>query len=208
MKIVNIWIVILCLCTSALYAQIAGNPIETKGEGEWTISAAGTFLQQMISSETATSNRFLVKSSWGIADWLDLYGIGGISKLGLEVDQKNVSNYEGKYEFTYGVGFNMTLKSISDVNRLGIWCSVQAIRFPSKGNFVEFYEGTDESLYHEYQMQYDWKEVHIHIGIIYPYQQFRFYFAGTGYFIHRDDNKKEYIVYGDEITYWGEKKEA
>jgi hypothetical protein len=192
---------------TSLMSQIAGNPVETKGEGEWTISAAGTYLHQQLGHETVLSNRWLVKSGWGVTDDIDLYGLCGVVKLNMNAGEKNISEYHGEYEFGYGLGFNMILQAITKENNMGIWVGAQALRFPSSGKFIETYQTSSENLFHEYEMQYAWNEVHACLGIIYPYQHFRFYLSGAGYLVQRDDKKTEYILYGADRTYWGEEQD-
>ncbi len=205
MKIVKWMFCLLWIVTfSYLHAQIAGNPVEAKGESEWTISAAGSYVDMGLGQEQVSSHRILIKSSWGITDRIDIYGLIGMVHLHMGINQENVSDYEGEYEFGYGVGFNMILKPVSDINRMGFWCGAQVLRFPSNGKFVE----STQLANYEYDMKYDWKEVHVYLGIVYPYQHFRFYAAAAGYLIQRNDTKQEFIVYGDERTYWGEVKDV
>jgi hypothetical protein len=185
---------------SFLQAQIAGNPVETKGEGEWTISAAGSYVNMGLSQEKVSSHRILVKSGWGVADRVDIYGLIGMVQLNMGINRENVSDYKGKYTFAYGLGLNVILKPVTDYNRMGIWCGAQTLRFPSSGKFIE----TSQLTTNEYEMKYDWKELHVYFGVVYPYQHYRFYAAAAGYLIYRNDTKKEYLVYGDERTYWGE----
>ena len=54
---------------SLLQAQMVGNPAGVKGEGEWTLSATGIYINQRIGNEMAISRRVLLKSIWGLMPW-------------------------------------------------------------------------------------------------------------------------------------------
>ena len=45
--------------------QMAGSPVGVRGQGEWSVSAEATYVDQGLSSERVISRRLLLKSLWG-----------------------------------------------------------------------------------------------------------------------------------------------
>ena len=66
MKVRRISIVILSCCwilPSLLLGQMAGNPIGSRGEGEWTVSVFGNYYDIEQGHERAVSKRAFLKSN-------------------------------------------------------------------------------------------------------------------------------------------------
>ena len=193
------------MTVSSPHAQMAGNPVGVRGQGEWTISAMGTYMNQNLSSETAVSRRIFLKSSWGITPWFDFYLMGGGAQLEMKTGKEGVINYKDKYRFVYGVGFNVSFKPTRN-SFFWIWAGGHGIRFPSYGSFIEdIYIGTT-SYVQRFDMKYDWREIGGNLGIILPYRSFRFYIAGVGWFLQRFDTKREYLENGSSISFLGKEK--
>jgi len=186
-----------------LQGQMAGNPIGSKGRGEWTVSAIGTYVEQQVGSEMAISRRIFVKSNWGLTPWLDLYAIGGGVQVNLKSNSASVSDYSSKYHLGYGIGFNMVLKSPS---LSGVWISAggQALRFSSKGSFTEQFRVETTSYMRDFDMTYDWREARFNVGLIIPTRSVRFYLAGAGWLVQRYDTKREFLTNGDVRSFIGE----
>ena len=192
------------LVTQQIAAQMSGNPVDARGTAQWTLSAAGTYMNQSLNDKTI-SKRFLAKSSWGIAPWLDLYCLGGIAQVGIKKSSAKYTNFNSKYSFAYGAGLNMVLKSES---LPGIWlmAGAQVLRFPSEGSFKEYLSVGSSYYEKEYGMTYDWQEVKGNIGLIFPMRSFRLYLAAAGWLLQRNDTKTEYLDDGNHKTYIGEEK--
>ncbi len=186
---------------SLLNGQMAGNPVGVRGDGEWTVSAIGTYVNQQLGHETAVSRRILLKSTWGVAPWLDVFCTGGGVQVDLNRSEANVGDYKGKYRFGYGLGFNLTLKLEFNA---WLWGGGQALRFPSRGSFLEYLNTGGESDCREFEMTYDWREFQGHLGLVFPYRSLRFYVAGVLWAIQRLETKQEYLQFGDFRYFLGE----
>ncbi len=198
-------LVVLGITTSSLHAQMTGNPAGVRGQGEWTISALGTYMNQNLSSETAVSRRIFLKSNWGITPWLDFYLMGGGVQLEMKTGKEGVIDYKDKYRFAYGLGFNLAFKPTSE-SVFWILAGAHGIRFPSYGSFMEdIYIGT-ATYVQKFDMKYDWREVGGNLGIALPYRCFRFYTAGVGWFLQRLDTKRQYLENGNSVSFLGKQK--
>jgi len=189
---------------SSLNAQMAGNPVTVRGEGEWTMSVFGTYLNQQLGSGTTTvSRRVLLKSTWGVTPWLDVYLTGGGTQLEVKVSQEGIESYKDKYRFGFGAGFTLNLVTLPQ-SGIGFWLGGQVMRFPSQGSFMELFDIETETIYREFVMKYDCREFQGCIGVTVPFRSVRFYAAGVGWAIQRLEKKKEYLEYGDSRTFVGD----
>lgn len=180
MKLYKLFItffLISVIIAPGVYAQMAGNPVGVRGHGEWSISASGSYVDQ----DNFVSRRILMKSSWGVADWLDVFCVGGGAQL--EMMLEGIDRFKGDCEFAYGLGFAMASKPFHNHQYLQIWGGVQALRFCSAGSYVD----RERSL--EFEMNYDWRELHGHFGIIYQVKNIRLYAAGVGWALQRIDRR-------------------
>jgi hypothetical protein len=192
MKLRGIMIMIISgLWTAALMAQMAGNPVETRGKGEWTISASGSYSRFQLPNKTA-ENKFLLKSAWGITPWLDMYAMGGVAKLGMEYS--DFTDYEDKYRLAYGLGFTLSAPEDSTRQSMRLWGGAQLLRFESEGSIqkVNLY------MIEEHELKYDQREFVFYGGIKMPFHRIRFYAAGIGYVLNRDEKMKVYLVQDDD----------
>lgn len=192
------------LTVPVLRAQMAGSPVETRGKSEWTVSVVGAYLNQEQGSEQAVSRRALLKSTWGLTSWLDVYGLGGGVQLEMKTPRAGVSDYKGKYRLGYGAGFNLALLPASTTGFVGIWAGAQALRFISEGSFVESFLIEEEGFSRAFEMEYDWREFQGHLGMVFPFRFLRFYTAVVGWGVQRLDTKREYLVYGETRNFVGE----
>ncbi|MCJ7813107.1 hypothetical protein MUP95_07315 [bacterium] len=184
---------------SMLQAQMAGNPAGVKGQGKWTVSAIGTYMNQQIGNEEAVSKRVLLRSTWGLAPWLDVYGMVGGVQLDLKTSNVDFIDYEGKFRLGYGAGFNVAFQRIAQ-SRFWIWIGGQALRYSSQGSFFE----ESDIFMKEFKMDYDSREFLGHAGIVIPFKSFRLYGAGVGWTIQRLESKTEYLEYGGMVNTIGQ----
>jgi len=199
MKKILYVILLTMLTVNSLSAQISGNPVNSSGVKEWTISASGTYFHQGIGTEIATAKRLLVKSSWGVTPWFDLYILGGAANLELRKRAvTSISDYKDKYRFAYGMGFNAAIG-----NKLQLWFGGNALRHKSEGNFTEPLEIGSQTYTRRFQMEYDWREFKSFLGVIYKYNQFSFYAAGAGWYLWRLDDKEEFLDSANSSSYQG-----
>ena len=193
-------LLVIVLIAGQVDAQMAGNPIGLRGQGQWTISATGTYMRQHVGGGTAVSKRMFLKSNWGLTSWFDVYGILGGVQLAVESNKINIIDYHGETQFGFGAGFNISHPISSSGIR--VWSGGQVLRFTSQGSFYE-----DMGIIRkEYAMAYDWREFHVYAGIICPIQSVQFYIAGVGWALQRLDTKNEYAEFEDTRTYLGEEE--
>ncbi len=197
-KIIGI-IFFTLLSPGLICAQMVGNPAGVKGQGEWTISATGTYMNQEIGNEIAVSRRILLKSSWGLASFLDVYGLIGAVQLDLKTPDVNFVDYEGKFRLGYGVGFSGAVQPLSK-SQISLWVSGQALRYSSEGSFIKY----SDIYSSEYKMHYDVREFMGSAGIVIPFHSFRVYGAGVGWLTQRLESKNEYLEYGGMVSYVGQ----
>ena len=200
------WIYMLSVVflAATVSAQMSGNPIEGKGQGEWTVSVCGNYFHQQLDKQMAVSKRILAKSIWGVSPYLDVYGLGGIVQLDMRANETGIEDFQSKYKFGYGMGIRLQLQRVSSLNSIGIWMDIHALRFKSDGAFLNNLTQMGSNYYREFRMTYDWRELKGNLGITLPYRSFRVYIAGTGWLLQRLDKKKEYITYGDSESFVGE----
>lgn len=200
--IIGIFLVAIFICPT-LFAQTFGSPIETRGTGEWTLSAVGTYMNQQVGTETTVSTRALVKSAWGITPWLDFYVMGGGVQVDLEKNDANITDYSDKYRLGYGAGLNLLFKP-SRSTKFWIVAGGQVLRFKSEGSFYEDLIVGSEMYTREFAMKYDWREVRANIGIVIPSKKFNLYLGGTGWWLQRMETKREYLDSGSYNSFIGE----
>ena len=200
-----IGLILLSMGVSLSWSQMTGNPIDARGTNQWTLSALGTYMDQQLGGAQAISKRILAKSTWGIAPWLDVYCLGGVAQVDLKKNSAALSDYSGKFRFSYGAGINMVFKPQSTS---GLWfvAGAQALRFPSEGSFTEDLLVGSEYYSREFEMSYDWLEVKINGGIVIPSRSFRVYLAVAGWLVQRLETKREYLDNGTSRMYVGEEK--
>jgi hypothetical protein len=196
----------LVMGISPLYGQMAGNPIGSRGEGEWTVSAIGTYMDhRSLGSESAISKRFLLKSSWGLAPCMDVYCLAGGTQVTLKPRDARISDYEGKYRLGYGIGFNLTTSGRSPSAMKWV-AGCQALRFASEGSFNENIRVGANTYVREFAMTYDWREIRMNVGMIIPLRSIRIYLAGAGWLVQRLDTKREFLSHGDARSFVGEEE--
>jgi|GEM_PF-771628 len=199
-RILPLFTVLLTLATMPLKAQSAASPVINPGTSEWTVAAIGGYFRQGIgSTETADSYRALLKSSWGITPWMDLYALGGVANLKIETTSSNVTSLEDDFKLCYGLGMNLS-KRMPAFDKLYLWGGVQAIRWQPKGDFTEPDLIGSELFLRRRSMTYDWRELKVFAGVAVPVGSARFYVGGAGWWLQRKDKETEYLEQGQSIS--------
>ena len=187
----------LALQTAPALGQSAASPVMTPGTSEWTVAAIGGYFRQGVgSTETVDSYRALLKSSWGVTPWMDLYIMGGAANLRIETPNKAVTPLEDKFKACYGLGMNLSMQ-LSGLGKTGLWGGVQALRWQPEGDFTEpDLIGSDLFLRRK-SMAYDWRELKVFAGIAIPVGSVKFYAGGAGWWLQRKDSMTEYLEQGE-----------
>jgi len=201
--ILSIITLLSVIAMPGLRAQMAGNPIVASGTGEWTISAMGVYQDLEGQEGQEISRRLLLKSGWGITRWLDVYVIGGGVQLEMRTTQIDFVGFKSKYHFGYGAGARFVFNSISGTS-MSLWGGAQILRFPSTGSFKYSYTSVGQNFIQESEMNYDWRELQMAVGVMIPFRSIRLYVAAAGWAVQRLEKKKEYLEYGNTTNYLGE----
>ncbi|MBN2103848.1 hypothetical protein JW835_07385 [bacterium] len=178
---------------SLSYAQMVGSPVGNQGQGQWSISCSGSFMNQQVGYETAHSQRWMLKSTYGIVPWMDFTAMIGAADLRLDSPRETIEDYQDKHRFAVGAGLTFTPKHEAPGKPWAVFGGGHFLRFPSKGEFYETVSGQDVIYLHrEYRMEYDWREYLIFGGISYRLRNLRFYGCGAGWGISRLEKQMEY----------------
>jgi hypothetical protein len=186
--IATLLVLMIFIWFSQVHGQMVGNPAGVRGQGEWTLSALGAYVDH----EEFESKRILLKSSLGVLPWIDLFALGGAAQLDLSLP--HMDPFKGAYEFAYGLGVTISTRPMSD-QPLEIWGGIQGLRFPSRGSYI------DPSRNLEFEMVYDWKEYQGYLGVTYRIGIVRLYMGGIGWGVQREDKRTS--VYA--LDKWGER---
>ena len=192
----------MCLVSPA-GSQTAGNPVGTQGRNEWTLGAVGVYSDHWLGSERSVSRRILVKSLWGVTDWIDVFALAGGAQMDMKTQETGVQDYKGEYAFAWGGGVNVSLVRHSE-SRIGVWLAAHALRFPSSGQFQTTLTVEGEPIDRIFEMHYDSREFQAEAGITVPLRFLRVYVAGAVWAVQRMDKKKEYLHYSSFSSFLGE----
>jgi len=190
MKTLNlIMVIFVCIVSNNfIYAQMSGQPVGVQGSGEWTIGVSANYIDQLVVSDRILVKRILIKSSWGLLPWLDIYGTIGKSDIKVKLPQPILTSFHDNSCLTYGVGLSLVIKKQTRTSPIGLWIGAQAIRFFSDDDFlVPFGDVILES-----QMNSDWRELQGIGGLIYRIKNVHIYMGGVGWMIQRLDEMKQF----------------
>jgi hypothetical protein len=192
-------LLVIILGASMIQAQMIGIPVGNQGQGQWSLAATGSFMTQLMGSETGYSTRWLVKSTYGIVPWLDLVGMIGAADLRLDSPSENSQDFKSKPGLAVGAGLTLTLKRETETEPLGIFAGAHLLRFPSKGQFNQTVSGEDIIYLHrEFRFEYDSREALFFGGLSYRLGNFRIYGGGIGWSISRLEKKMQYEYENEE----------
>jgi len=157
-------------------------------------------------NQTFVSRRVFFKAMYGLAPWLDAYGLVGGTQVAMKNNNPAVTDYKDRSRFAYGVGFNVlanpsppksrrpvgrSIRSASR-SRIGFWGGASIIRYPAEA----VYNLSHTSVVREYHWKYDCREITGHAGVVIPYRALKFYAGGIGWAIQRLDTKREIALSG------------
>ena len=134
-----------------------------------------------------------------------MYCLGGAAQLQVKKNSARYTDFNSKYSFAYGGGFNMVLKPQS-LPFIWMMVGAQVLRFPAEGSFKEYFYVGSTYYEKEFALMYDWQEARGNIGVIIPFRSFRLYLAAAGWLLQRYDTKTEYIDDGAHKIFVGEEE--
>lgn len=162
----------MLLMSSMAQAYTVGNPMSATGEGKLTMSAEYEHHRRELLDDMSTeSARYLVKASYGLTPWLDMFAkVGG---AGLDVPLKDV-RFEGDNKFAWGAGARATLL------RLPVWnaelfSSAQMFSYHSRGVMDQLVTNAPQPWTRSLDSEYIWWEyggamgVRARRGFAWPY---------------------------------------
>ena len=187
---------ILVLCIVLLqkygYGQIVGNPVGNKGTKKWSVGVSGVYMVQDYLSNTRTiSRRFLIKSEWGITPWLDFFALGGGYDLKLDFEKQGFTDFESKFKFCYGAGFDGEFQPTPELP-ISIWTGAQIFMGPAQGEYFENISFAGTNITKKYKLDYNWMESKIFLGLIYYGKLFKLYMAAAGWSLQNTSTLKIY----------------
>ncbi|MCK5145884.1 hypothetical protein KAR48_03960 [bacterium] len=196
-------VIMLVVQAETALAQMVGSPVSNPGTSQWTVSAMGGYLHQGVGSkESVQSYRTLAKSSWGVTPWLDLFIMGGVANIKIELDDQNITPLEDKMRLCYGLGFNTTW-SLPFSSTLKLWGGAHAIRYEPRGSFLEDLLIDSQVRTWRTSMEYDWRELKIYAGFSLPVGPVKFYLGGAGWWLQRKETMSEYLEQGEFSSFQG-----
>ncbi|NQT26739.1 hypothetical protein HQ585_15390 [candidate division KSB1 bacterium] len=195
-------VLIITLFSSTVFSQMAGNPAGVKGNGKLTLSVSGTYLNQVLVTETAVSKRILGKCVWGATSKIDLFITMGSVGLKMQSEESGVSDYEDKKRFAIGFGLNVELASRSKSSPYSIWVNAKTLRFESSGTYY-IYDNTGNSEWQS-DFTYDWREAQVTLCAKYYFPTFNIYGGVLGWMLQRHDEKME--LSGGQL--WGPERQT
>ncbi|MBN1781616.1 hypothetical protein JW948_10855 [bacterium] len=185
---------LLILFSVFSHAQMVGNPTGNQGQFEWSLSCTGSFMNQNVGLEKATSQRVLLKSAFGITPNIDLVAMFGSANLTLNSNHSDIELLESKPKLAYGLGLTFTPKREEPNQPVSVIAGGHILRFQPDGMFHEtvVYDPNVPSFNRESRMAYDWREYLVFGGVAYRLGPVRLYGCGVGWGINRTEEKTEY----------------
>jgi len=190
------------IASTSLFSQMTGNPASIKGNGEFTLSVSGTYLNHELANETAISKRVLCKAIWGATSKIDLFVTLGSVGLRMKPVESGVTEFEDKKRFAIGLGLNAELISPTPSSPYHVWVNAKALRFKSSGSYIINIAGTSD--FYQADLVYDWREVQVALCAKYNLSAFSVYGGVLGWVLQREDERIE--VWNNQ--YWGPERQT
>lgn len=176
-----------------LFAQPIGSPILTQTHKEFTVSLLGGYVHKNIQGITDNSPRYLIKTVYGLADFIDLFVDAGFAKVDLVMPNEDIATFKGKYNFAYGGGLKIRLLNIRPY-RFSIFTSGQVLRFITTPSSEELLTIAGGNILKIRALRYDWREFQINLGVTKGWAVMSLYSGFNAKFIQRLETQVEKIV--------------
>jgi hypothetical protein len=197
------------MLASSAGAQICGNPAGTGGKALVAMSISGGYQTLDHGDQRADSRRMFIKTSYGLASNLDVYGLLGGVRLDMDSGKSGVTVSDGRTRFAYGAGFSLSLnnpkaagkkpawrtaRKASSGPSIGLWGGGHIIRYPAEAVYRQSIDVAGSSFIREFALKYDCMEVTGHGGFIVPFGRMKLYAGGVGWAMQRLDTKRERLI--------------
>jgi hypothetical protein len=192
-------------------AQICGNPAGTGGKALVAMSISGGVQTLDHGDQRADSRRMFVKTSYGLASGLDVYGLLGGVRLDMESGKAGITVTDGRTRFAYGAGFSlslnpagrpangrkpvrMTARRTSSGASIGFWGGGHVVRYPADAVYQQTIDVAGSAFIRKFELNYECTEWTGHAGFIVPLNRIKLYAGGVGWGIQRMDTKREFLI--------------
>ncbi len=193
----------LSLLSAKAQAYTLGNPMGATGKGKLLVSAEYELQDKKLPVSLSTeSARYLLKASYGLSPWLDVFAKGGIA--GLRIPMESVT-FVGENQFAYGGGARATIVHLPGW-RAEIFTSAQLFGYSTEGSVNEQITDASGTWTRRLDSEYVWWEyggalgVGIRQGAMWPY-------LGIDIcYVEGEETTRRYDVLSEEATYVGKRK--
>lgn len=165
-------VVAMLLVGTAAQAYTLGNPMGTIGKGKLSVSAEYEFQDRELPGELSTeSGRYLLKTSYGLSPWLDVFAKGGVA--GLDVPYGDVK-FAGEEKLAWGAGARAALLRLPGLEAEVFTCA-QIFGYRTRGSVDQEMTDGSETWTWRQSSKYIWWEyggalgVGVRRGAIWPY---------------------------------------
>jgi hypothetical protein len=189
------------LVSAAAQAYTLGNPMGSTGKGKLSVSAEYEFQDRELTGAFSTeSARYLLKASYGLSQWLDVFAKGGVA--GLDVPYGD-AKFVGEERLAWGAGARAALLRLP-VLRAEVFTCAQIFGYRTRGSVDQQMSDASETWTRRLSSEYIWWEyggalgIGIQRGAIWPY-------VGVDLsYVEGEKITSQYDIYTDQTVYGGE----
>ena len=154
-KSVRIFILICVLIITALFSgsasgNLIGNPGMNVGKKNLVVGLEYSYMSRKLETMTY-SNRYLLKATTGLSEWLDIYLTGGGADLSMDYYESkskvNSTIYDYSSNASGGVGFGVRMRIMNFENRnTRVFIMGDIFGFRTNGEFIEDLGGGQQNV--------------------------------------------------------------
>lgn len=161
----SFWLILglaVVLASATAQAYTIGNPAGAAGTGKLHVSAEYEFQNRELPGSLPTeSHRYLVKGSYGVTSWLDIFARGGVA--GLEIPFQD-SRFVGEDSFAWGIGGRATVVRFPRW-RSEIFSTGQVFTYRTRGRVDQQVVNSPETWTRQLNSKYIWWEYGGALGV-------------------------------------------
>lgn len=189
------------LAGSLAQAYTVGNPVAAAGTGKLAVSAEYEFQDRELPGSLPTeSKRYLIKASYGVTSWLDLFAKGGVA--GLEIPLQG-ANFIGEDRFAWGAGAQAILLRVPSW-RMELFSTGQVFSYRTRGQVSQVMTGYPVIWTRQLDTKYVWWEYGGALGVKYR-QGFVWPYLGLDVsYVDGEKITKQHSIYSDYSQYDGQ----
>lgn len=152
----------MLLMSTMAQAYTLGNPMCATGEGKLAMSAEYEYQKRKLADSMPTESiRYLVKASYGLTPWLDMFAKAGAAGLVIPLQEVR---FDGEDKFAWGAGARATLL------RLPIWSAevfstAQVFSYRTRGEVDQLVTDSPQTWTRRLNSKYIWWEYGGSLGL-------------------------------------------